>query len=361
VSVGETRAAAPLVGALQRRYPGHRILLTHMTPTGRAAGAALFGSGVDQCYLPYDFPFAIAGFLDHFRPVCGILLETEIWPNLIQACAQRAIPLYLVNARLSDKSFRRYRRFGTLTAAALRGLTAIAAQGADDTARFRELGAAAVVTAGNLKFDGAPDVALAALGAAWRAQYGAARPVLLWASTREGEEALLLDALAEVDAAGWLVVIVPRHPQRFGEVAALLEGRAIPFQRRSAAQAVAPDTRVLLGDSMGEMDAYYAACDVAVIGGSFLPFGAHNLIEACALGKPVVVGPHDYNFAEAVRLAVAAGAAVQVGSPREALAVARTLLGDAIRLQAMAEAGRAFVRGHAGSTQRILDLVKPAA
>ena len=360
VSVGETRAAAPLIAALQKKYPGHTILLTHMTPTGREAGEALFGDGVVRCYLPYDFPFGVARFLDHFKPVCGILLETEIWPNLIEACRRRAIPVYLVNARLSEKSFRRYRRFSALAATALRGLTAVAAQGADDAARFRALGADAVTTLGNLKFDFVPDPGLSARGAGWRTQYGAARPVLLLASTREGEEALLLDALAGVDAAGWLVVIVPRHPQRFDEVAALLDRWAVPYQRRSSAQAVAASTRVLLGDSMGEMVAYYAACDVAIIGGSFLPFGAHNLIEACALGKPVVVGPHDYNFAETVRLAVAVGAAIQTGSAGEALAAVRGLLADAPRLQQMALAGREFVGQHVGATQRIIDMVRLA-
>ena len=331
-----------------------------MTPTGRETGMALFGERVARCYLPYDFPFAVARFLEHFKPACGIVLETEIWPNLIRAANDRGIPLYLVNARLSEKSFRRYLRFGTLAAAALRGLTAIAAQGADDADRFHELGAIAVKTTGNLKFDIAADAALVARGVEWRAQYGADRPVLLLASTREGEEALLLDALRGLDLPGLLVVLVPRHPQRFDEVAALLENQAVGYQRRSSGQPVAAATRVLLGDSMGEMAAYYAACDVAIIGGSLLPFGAHNLIEACALGKPVVIGPHDYNFAEAVRLAVAAGAALQVGSAAAAVAAARELLTDAPRFQRMAEAGRNFVRAHVGATQRVVDLIKPA-
>jgi 3-deoxy-D-manno-octulosonic-acid transferase len=358
VSVGETRAAEPLIAGLKKRYPDHHILLTHMTPTGRETGVALFGDGVARCYLPYDFPFAVARFLDYFKPVCGILLETEIWPNLIDACNRRGIPVHLANARLSEKSFRRYRRFSTLTAAALRGLTAIAAQSEHDATRLRQLGAAAVVTTGNLKFDIAADPAQVELGTAWRAQYGAARPVLLLASTREGEEALLLDALRSIDLAGLLVVLVPRHPQRFGEVAALLGQRGVPFQRRSAGQPVATTTRVLLGDSMGEMAAYYAACDVVIIGGSLLPFGAHNLIEASALGKPVVVGPHDYNFAETVRGAVAAGAALQVADAAAAVAAARALLGDAARYQVMAEAARGFVRKHAGATAKILDTIK---
>ena len=359
VSVGETRAAEPLIAALQLKYPAHHILLTHMTPTGRETGIALYGGRVARCYLPYDFPFAVARFLDCFQPACGIVLETEIWPNLIDACKGRGIPLYLVNARLSEKSFRRYRRFGTLAADALRGLTAIAAQGADDAERFHQLGANEVKTTGNLKFDIAPDAALVERGVAWRKQYGADRPVLLLASTREGEEALLLEALRGLEVPGLLVVLVPRHPQRFDEVAALLEHQAVSYQRRSSGQPVAATTRVLLGDSMGEMAAYYAACDVAIIGGSFLPFGAHNLIEACALGKPVVIGPHDYNFADAVRLAVDAGAAVQVGAADAAVSAARELLADAPRYQRMAGAGRDFVRTHVGATQRVVGMIGP--
>jgi 3-deoxy-D-manno-octulosonic-acid transferase len=358
VSVGETRAAEPLINALIARYPGHRILLTHMTPTGRETGVALFGDKVARCYLPYDFPFAVEGFIDHFRPVCGILLETEIWPNLIDACNRRDIPAYLVNARLSDKSFRRYQRFGALAADALRGLSAVAAQSEDDAVRFRALGATAVTITGNVKFEIPSAPALIARGTAWRAQYGDGRRVLLLASTREGEEALLLDVLRGIDDPKLLVLLVPRHPQRFDEVAALLAQRAIAYQRRSSEQAIAPATRVLLGDSMGEMAAYFAASDVVIMGGSLLPFGAHNLIEACALGKPVIVGPHDYNFAEAVRLAVAAGAALQVADATQAVATAMALLNDAPRYQRMAEAGLAFVRAHAGATQRVIDLIR---
>ena len=301
VSVGETRAAEPLIGALQSKYPQHRILLTHMTPTGRETGEALFGGRVQRCYLPYDFPFAVARFLDHFKPVCGILLETEIWPNLIHACRVRNIPLYLVNARLSEKSFRRYRRFAALAAASLRELSGIAAQSQRDAEHLQALGATAVQTTGNLKFDIAPDPELVARGGAWREAYGKTRPVLLAASTREGEEALLLQALREIDIPQLLVVIVPRHPQRFDEVETLLGRVRIPYQRRSAGQPIAAATRIVLGDSMGEMLAYYAACDVAIIGGSLLPFGAQNLIEACAVGRPVIIGPHTYNFAEATR------------------------------------------------------------
>jgi len=251
VSVGETRAAEPLIAALEASYPGHGILITHMTPTGRETGAALFGERVMRCYLPYDFPFAVERFLAHFRPRFGVVIETEIWPNLIAACRRRNIPLGLVNARMSEKSARGYRRFAALTAHSLRTLTAIAAQSQADADRLAALGAADIAVTGNIKFDSAPDPALLALGASWRAAWGASRPVLLAASTREGEEALLLEALASVDLAGLLLVIVPRHPQRFDEVAGLLERSRIAFQRRSSGEPIAPGTRVLLGDSMG--------------------------------------------------------------------------------------------------------------
>lgn len=358
VSVGETRAAEPLIAALQSRYPDHRILLTHMTPTGRETGEMLFGDGVLRCYLPYDFPFAVERFLAHFRPVCGVLLETEIWPNLIDACQRRNIPLYLVNARMSEKSLRGYQRFRALTAQSLSQLTGIGAQSRADAQRLAELGAAAVRVTGNLKFDSAPDPGQLARGAAWRDAWDKSRPVLLAASTREGEEALLLDALRSIDVPQLLTVIVPRHPQRFDEVASLLERCGVPYVRRSANQSPAAGTRVVLGDSMGEMFAYYAACDVAIIGGSLLPFGAQNLIEACAVGRPVIIGPHTYNFAEAARLALDAGAALQVADTHGAVAAARELLLDRARAQVIAEAGLRFTREHHGATGKILELLK---
>jgi len=203
-----------------------------------------------------------------------------------------------------------------------------------------------------------PDAALVAQGDRWRAAWGRSRPVLLLASTREGEEALLLEALQDVAIPQLLTVIVPRHPQRFGEVAALLERNGVPFQRRSTGQAVAAQTRVVLGDTMGEMFAYYAACDVAVIGGSLLPFGAHNLIEACAVGRPVIIGPHTYNFAEATQFAAAAGAALRVEDARGAIAAACELLRDPARAQRMAQAGLHFARSHQGATEKILGMLK---
>lgn len=356
VSVGETRAAEPLINALQQRYPQHRILLTHMTPTGRETGTALFGERVTRCYLPYDYPGAVTRFLERFMPVAGVLMETEIWPNLIHAAANRDIPLYLINARLSERSLRGYQRTGALARDAVRSFRAIAAQSEGDAERLQTLGAVQVSVTGNLKFDLEVPAAQREQGKALRLSVGA-RPVLLAASTREGEEALLLEAVQHADLRDALLVIVPRHPQRFDEVAAQIAARGLRFQRRSAGGPIAADTAVLLGDSMGEMFMYYVACDVVLMGGSFLPYGAHSLIEPCALGRPVIIGPSTYNFAEAAEAAVAAGAAILVNDPAEGLALALRLAADPARVQGMAEAGLAFTAAHRGATQRVLALL----
>ena len=358
VSVGETRAAEPLVQALRARYPQHRILLTHMAPTGREAGEQIFGGDIARCYLPYDYPGAVRRFLGHFRPRIGIVMETEIWPNLIHACGASRVPLYLVNARLSEKSFLRYRRYPGLARESLGGLAAIAAQGGDDARRLNALGASHVTVTGNLKFDIEPPRDELERGAAWRAGHMTDRPVLLAASTRDGEEELLLSALPDAAVPGLLVVIVPRHPQRFEEVARLLEARSIRFQRRSGNAPIAPETRVVLGDSMGELFAYYAACDVAFVGGSLLPFGCHNLIEACAAGKPVLIGPSTYNFAEAAELAVQVGAARQSPDAKTLVREAARLLQNRPEAQRMARAALAFCAAHRGATGRTLDLLK---
>jgi len=358
VSVGETRAAEPLVRALQARHPQCRVLLTHMTPTGRETGETLFGGRVVRCYIPFDFPGAVARFLDHYRPRAGIVMETEIWPNLIHAARERALPLYLVNARLSGKSFASYRRFGGLVRSSLAAFTAVAAQSGEDARRFTALGARDVRVTGNLKFDVAPPPDQLKFGRALRRSFGSARPVLLAASTREREEALLLDALDRVAGPEILVVIVPRHPQRFEEVARLLEARGVRYQRRSANAAIAPETRAVLGDSMGEMFAYYAACDVAFIGGSLVPLGGQNLIEACAAGKPVLIGPSTYNFAEAAALAIEAGAAIQVPDADALAREADRLLRDPDAVRRMSEAALAFANAHRGATARILELIE---
>lgn len=353
VSVGETRAAAPLIEALLARHPDHALLLTHMTPTGRATGEALFGGRVLRAYLPYDYPFAVRRFLRHFRPRIALFMETELWPNVILGCRAAGVPAWLINARLSEKSAARYRRFAGLSHAVFGTLAGVLAQTDADAVRIRELGAKHVAVSGNLKFDVAPPADALATGAELRTRFGP-RPVLLAASTREGEEALLLQALPGCDVPGLLLVIVPRHPQRFEEVAALVKNHGLKYQRRSAQETVSPDTRIVLGDTMGEMFAYYAACDLAYVGGSLLPLGGQNLIEACAIGVPVLVGPHTYNFAQATEDAIAAGAARRAIDARELMRTAATLLGDAAARERMSAAARDFAAAHRGATERTL-------
>lgn len=356
VSVGETRAAQPLVAALRARYPGHRILLTHMTPTGRQTSAEIFGDAVARCYLPYDTPWAVRRFLRHFRPALGLILETELWPNLIAACGDARIPLALVNARLSERSARRYARFPDLSRAAVRGLAAISATGENDAGRLRRLGADAVAVCGNMKFDIAPPPPQIALAAQFRQRLGA-RPVLLCASTRDGEEALILDAWRTHPRGNALLVVVPRHPQRFDGVAALAAARGLKIERRSASGDVAADTDVWLGDSMGEMFAYYAAAGIAFVGGSLLDYGSQNLIEACAVGTPVLIGPSTFNFADVAREALACGAAKPVRDAGDLIATGLKLLADAPAQSAMGEAGLAFAARHRGATARNLELI----
>ena len=353
VSVGETRAAEPLVRALAARYPGYELLLTQMTPTGRETAQQLFGDRATIVYLPYDYPGAVARFLACFRPRLGILMETEIWLNLVEGCARLGVPLLLANARMSEKSARGYELAAPLTRAALGRLAAVSAQTRADAERLERLGARGVEVTGNLKFDVVPAQRLLTLGAELRQRIGP-RPVLLAASTREGEEELVLDALARVRVEGLLLLLVPRHPQRFDEVADLLERRKISYVRRSDNRPVPPDCRVLLGDSMGEMAAYYAACDLAFIGGSLLPYGGQNLIEACAVGRPLLFGRHMYNFAEASTLALAAGAAIEVADADVLGERAGELLRDQATLARMAQAALAFSRAHQGATARSL-------
>jgi 3-deoxy-D-manno-octulosonic-acid transferase len=355
VSVGETRAAAPIIDALAASHPRHRILLTHMTPTGRATGEELFGDRVERAWLPYDQAFAVRRFLDHFRPELGIILETEIWPRLLEECARAGVPVVLANARLSARSARRYARFPTLVRWAFSNLSGIAAQTQTDAQRFTALGAQGVAVTGNVKFDLTVPGAMLRLGEEFRLRFGRGRRVWVAGSTREGEEALLLDALAQLrPPADVLLVIVPRHPQRFDDVAAMAAARGFATARRSDALPASADTRVVVGDSMGEMLAYYAAADVVVMGGSLLAFGSQNLIEACALGKPVIVGPHTYNFEEAAESAIHAGAAVRVQDAREALELAAQLSRDENRRTEMGEKARAFVDAHRGAVARLM-------
>ena len=357
VSVGETRAAASLVQRLQATYPDHQILLTHTTPTGRDASEQLYGDRVLRVYFPYDYPFAVQRFLRHFRPRVGVLLETEIWFNLIHQCRRAKVPLLLLNARLSEKSAARYARFPTLTKFGLSQLSAVAAQSEQDAVRLVALGANNVSVMGNLKYDIEPPIAMLELGKQMRSQFGTSRPVFLAASTRVGEERLLLDALKQIDVPNLLTVIVPRHPQRFNEVAALLAQHNICFQRRSDNHPISADTRVVLGDSMGEMFAYYAACDITFIGGSLLPFGGQNLIEACAVGKPVLIGQHTYNFTQASNLAVEHGAAVRVQDASNLADTLQRLFGKPESLARMSNAGLVFVNANRGATERSVAII----
>jgi len=362
VSVGETRAAEPLVDALLREYPDHAILLTHMTPTGRATGKSLFqkhGDRLMQCYLPYDTGFMVGRFLKHFTPRICILMETEVWPNLIAQCVKHRVPVALVNARLSERSLAKAHRLSALMGEAAKGFSCVAAQTEADAERLRRFGAPNVSVTGSIKFDVTPPAQALATGEALRKMMES-KPVLLCASTREGEEDLILDALDGSGLDNALVVIVPRHPQRFDEVAAKIAVRGLPMQRRSVLDAALPDgIRVLLGDSMGEMFAYYTACDLAFIGGSLLPLGGQNLIEACAVGKPVLIGPHTFNFSVVSEEAIAAGAASRVETASDMLRVASNLLANKDECERMGERALAFARQHRGATARTIALLKP--
>jgi len=360
VSVGETRAVAPLIERLERDDPRRTILLTHMTATGRETGRALFGNRVVQAWLPYDLPFAVNRFLAHFHPRAGLLVETELWPNLAAAAARRRVPLLLINARLSERSARGYARIAPLARPLLRSLAGVAAQTEDDAARLRALGAANVVVTGNLKFDIAVAPALRERGRRLRERFGVDRPVIVLASTRAGEETLLLDALARAAlTSSALVVIVPRHPQRFDDVAALLAARGVPFARRSDERAVPREVRVVLGDSMGEMYAYYTAADVAFVGGSLLPLGGQNLIEPIAAGIPTLVGPHTFNFTHAASAAIAAGAARRVTDADALWAAAERLLADPASRERMRACAESFIAAHRGATDRLWTWLKP--
>lgn len=360
VSVGETRAAAYLIKRISENYPDHQLLLTHTTPTGRATSEQLYGDKVIRVYLPYDYPFAVRRFLKHFQPRIGILLETEIWFNLIHSCHIRHIPLLLLNARLSEKSSKSYARFPNLIRKGLSELHTVAAQTSGDADRLRSLGADNISIMGNLKFDIEPPQAMLELGERLRTLFGVERKILLAASTREGEEKLILAALKEIQIADLLTIIVPRHPQRFDEVATLVEHDGFKLQRRRDNKAILPGTQVVLGDSMGEMFAYYAACDVAFIGGSLLAFGGQNLIEASAVGKPVLIGPHTYNFDQASQLATDCGAAKRVADAQELLRVVKELFSAPAQMQAMSVAGLGFVKSNQGATEKAFALASQA-
>ena len=371
VSLGETRAAAILLAALRERLPGMRLLLTHGTATGRAEGEKLLQPGDVQVWQPWDTPGAVARFLRKFRPAIGILMETEVWPNLVAGCQKHGVPLVLANARLSENSLRKARRVALLARPAYTGLTAAWAQTDADAERLHSLGAHVGGVFGNLKFDVVPDAAQLAQGRAWRGL--SLKPVALFASSREGEEALWLQEILknkvapahtgqaqaainkEANPVQWL--IVPRHPQRFDEVHQLLQGAGLTVSRRST-WAAGPDAAdVWLGDSLGEMALYYGLADAALLGGSFAPLGGQNLIEAAACGCPVVLGPHTFNFAEVAELACAAGAARRVAELAQGMAAIAALVdNDAALAQARALAV-GFAEAHRGGAMATANAV----
>jgi len=380
VSLGETRAAAVLLGGLRARQPGLRILLTHGTATGRAEGSSLLRAGDVQVWQPWDSPAAVARFFDHFKPRLGLLMETEVWPCTVAAARARGVPLVLVNARLSEKSFRQALRVAMISLPAFGALSAVYAQTDADAQRFRALGAAVQGVFGNLKFDATPDAGQHSLGKAWR--HDLECPVVMFASSREGEEDDFLKKIKPLDqvlpaqAATDLIanetashavpkrfipLIVPRHPQRFDDVQALAMSLGLKVSRRSSWPAAGPaqsdaalQADVWLGDSLGEMALYYGLSSVALLGGSFAPLGGQNLIEAAACGCPVVMGPHTFNFLEAAELAQAEGAAIRVADMGEGLQSAIGLVNEPRALEQAVDAGLAFAARNRGAAGRTL-------
>lgn len=358
VSLGETRAAGALIDALRAARLGVHLLLTHGTATGREAGRAWLREGDHQCWLPYDTPGAVRRFLRRHQPAIGVLMETEVWPNLIHQATLQGVPMVLANARLSERSARKGRRLSALMEPAAAELSLVLAQSHDDALRMREAGARDVEVYGNLKFDMTPDPALVARGHEWRRAL--AREVVLMASSREGEEAPLLAAWRAQAAPRPLLLLVPRHPQRFDEVAQLVHAAGLTLARRSQWGDEPPAgcavSDVWLGDSMGEMPLYYAAADVALLGGSFAPLGGQNLIEAAACGCPVVMGPHTFNFEQAAVGALGERAALRVADIDEGVARAFALARDPQRAQ-WAQRALAFAELHKGAARRMAERI----
>jgi 3-deoxy-D-manno-octulosonic-acid transferase len=375
VSLGETRAAAVLVEALRAELPGMRLLLTHGTATGRAAGASLLRAGDVQVWQPWDTVAAVRRFLAHFQPTVGLLMETEIWPNLVAECGRAGVPLCLVNARLSDKSLRQALRLAWLARPAYGGLRAVWAQSQADAQRLRQLGAPVQGVFGNFKFDLSPDAQQWAAGQEWHKK--ATAPVLMFASLREGEDTLLVEflksksllagmnsgrAASEIIAkegkgspVQWLMV--PRHPQRFDAVAQQLERAGLSVSRRSTWTDGPVAADVWLGDSLGEMALYFGLADAALLGGSFAPLGGQNLIEAAACGVPVFMGPHVFNFEEAAALSASAGAAFACANLPDAVQRAATLLAEPKALAAARTAALALGGAHRGAAIRTAQAV----
>ena len=360
VSLGEMTAAAPLVRALRQRDPDTPLVLTCATPTGRERALALFGDVASVRYLPYDSPGSMQRLLQRIRPRRLVILETELWPNLFEACARARVPVVMASARLSERSVSRYRRVGSLFRALFAGDVTVGAQSEADAARFIAIGAdpARVAVVGNVKFDIDIDAAVVLAGRDLRAMLFPGRPVWIAGSTHPGEEEVLLAAHQRVlkhvpDA---LLVLVPRHPQRFEAVAALLARSGTASARRTEGRAATPVDAVFLVDTTGELLSFYAAADVAFVGGSLVPVGGHNLLEPAALGLAVLTGTSDANGREIATLLTAAGAVVRVADAASLAAVLVRLLGDPGERRRVGESGRAVVAANRGSVARVLAL-----
>lgn len=360
VSVGETIAAAPLVRSLLETYPEHAFLITSTTPTGSAQVHRLFGDRVEHCYLPYDLPHVLKRFLKRIRPQILVVMETELWPNLYAACHARAIPVLVVNARLSERSFKGYRKIRALIRPALQ-VAEVLAQTEDDAARFIKLGAPSeqVAVAGNLKFDQEIPEGVLAQGQALRDQLGRQRKIWVAASTHKGEDEPVLQAHRhlleqEPDA---LLILVPRHPERFDDVATLVTSMGFVSQRRSLDASVNPAIQVFVGDTLGEMMVFFAASDIAFIGGSLVETGGHNPLEPAALGLPVITGPHWFNFAGIYPELLEYGAAREIAGPDELTGVLQEWFANNELRQQAGKAAKQVVEQNRGALKSTLDSI----
>jgi 3-deoxy-D-manno-octulosonic-acid transferase len=363
VSLGEMSAAAPLVRALRSHYPRMPLVLTTATPTGRARAKNLFGDSVDVRFLPYDTPGAVARFLDRIRPRLAVIMETELWPNLFKECERRGVPMVLASARLSATSVARYRQLGGLFRGVFSATSLIAAQTDEDAARFVAIGAQGSRTRviGNVKFDLELGPEVERAGRELRASFGASRPTWIAGSTHAGEEEQVLAAHEGLlsEQPGALLLLVPRHPDRFDGVAELLARRGTRFTRRSSGKAPDRDTQVVLVDTVGELAALYASADAAFVGGSLVPVGGHNLLEPAALGIPLLTGPSYSNGRDIARLLIEQGAALQVADAQELAAALARLLADPAQRQQMGAIGRRIVESNRGAVARLLELIEP--
>lgn len=360
VSVGEVIAARPLVDGLLARHPERPVLVTTITPTGSERVRALWGERVHHVYVPYDLRSIVRRFLDRARPALAVIVETEIWPNLYVECERRGIPLVMVNARLSERSLRGYLPVRKLVKLAMRTVDLVAAQSRADAARLERLGAdpARIVVTGNLKYDLPLAPGLDAQAQAWRAGWGPARPVWMAASTHAPEEAAVITAhqallATQPDA---LLLWAPRHPERFGPVAAAARDAGFAVATRSSDGLPGADTQVFVVDTIGELMGFYAAADVAFVGGSLCEVGGHNVLEPAALGVPSVVGPHTFNFKDVTRHLREAGGLQQVGDADAMAAAVRDWLGDPAARRESGDAARRAVAELGGAVARTLDL-----